>query len=166
MRKSLKLFTVFLIALLLSCAGKEENKEGSFTIKGKSENKSKVVKNENLIASKKIDLKNKGIGPVKSVELVQQIDHSMVELGANVFNQKCTVCHRPDKKFIGPPTAKILERRTPEWVMNMLLNPEEMLKKDPIAKALLVEFYGTPMINQSLTHEEARAILEYHRTLD
>ncbi|MGB5315590.1 MAG: cytochrome c, partial [Robiginitalea sp.] len=59
----------------------------------------------------------------------------------------------------------ILERRTPEWVMNMILAPEQMVKDDPLAKELLIEFNGSPMANQSLTEEQARAVLEYFRTL-
>ena len=77
----------------------------------------------------------------------------------------CLACHRVDKKFIGPAPKGILERRSPEWVMNMILNPEVMVKEDPLAKALLAEFNGAPMANQSLTEEEARAVLEYFRTL-
>ena len=34
--------------------------------------------------------------------------------------------------------------RTPEWIMNMILNPTEMVEKDPLAKELLVEFNGSP----------------------
>jgi len=48
--------------------------------------------------------------------------------------------------------------------MNMILNPDEMVQKDPIAKALLAE-YLSPMANQNLTEEQARAVLEYFRTL-
>jgi hypothetical protein len=50
--------------------------------------------------------------------------------------------------------------------MNMILNPEEMLQKDPLAKALFMEFNGQLMTDQQLTVDEARAILEYFRTLD
>jgi hypothetical protein len=70
-----------------------------------------------------------------------------------------------DKKFIGPAPKGILERRSPEWVMNMILNPEVMVKEDSLAKALLAEFNGAPMANQNLTEEQARAVLEYFRTL-
>jgi len=59
----------------------------------------------------------------------------------------------------------IYERRSPEWVMNMLLNPAEMLKQDPIAKALLEEYNNVMMLNQNLSQEEARSISEYLRTL-
>jgi cytochrome c len=78
---------------------------------------------------------------------------------------KCMACHNPTKKFIGPTPLGVLDRRAPEWVMNMILDPEGMVKNDPVAKQLLIEYNGVPMANQSLTEEEARSILEYFRTL-
>ena len=45
----------------------------------------------------------------------------------------------------------------------MILNPEEMVAKNPEAKKLLAE-YLAPMANQNLTEKEARLILEYFRT--
>jgi hypothetical protein len=47
----------------------------------------------------------------------------------------------------------------------VLLNPTEMLKQDPIAKALLEEYNNVMMLNQNLSQEEARSISEYLRTL-
>ncbi|CEN35583.1 Cytochrome c class I (fragment) [Capnocytophaga canimorsus] len=61
--------------------------------------------------------------------------------------------------------AQITEKRSPEWIMNMILNPEEMLQKDAIAQELLRDYNGVTMSNQHLTQEEARAILEFLRTL-
>lgn len=89
----------------------------------------------------------------------------MATKGEDIFKKMCTACHRVDKKFIGPAPTGILERRTPEWIMNMILNPEEMVQNDPLAKELLIEFNGSPMANQNLTEDEARAVLEYFRTL-
>ncbi len=153
--------------LLLGCGGTEEQKNETIKLRTHQTTATNPsVNNNNVLASQHIDLVNTGIGPVKSVEMTDDIDHSMVERGAAVYNRMCTACHRLDKKFVGPPVKGILERRTPEWVMNMLLNPDEMLKKDPIAKALFEEFYGVPMVNQNLTHDQARAILEYYRTLE
>jgi cytochrome c len=40
-----------------------------------------------------------------------------------------------------------------------------MLKDDPLAKDLFMEFNGSPMSNMNLTEEQARAVLEYFRTL-
>ncbi len=59
----------------------------------------------------------------------------------------------------------VTEKRKPEWIMNMILNPDGMLKDDEEAKKLLAEF-AAPMANQNLTEEQARAILEYFRLKD
>ena len=71
----------------------------------------------------------------------------------------------PERKLIGPALKGIYERRSPEWVMNLLLNPTEVLKQDPIAKALLKEYNNVMMLNQNLEQSEARAIAEYMRAL-
>ena len=108
---------------------------------------------------------NHGVGPIKAFQLSSEIDEALAQKGKEVYEAKCTACHKPDKKFIGPAPKGILEKRTPAWVMNMILNPEEMVQKDPMAKQLLIDFNGSPMANQNLTEEEARAVLEYFRTL-
>lgn len=106
-------------------------------------------------------LENKGIGPIKSVEL-GDISEPLVKQGEEVFKAKCTACHKMEKRYIGPALVGITERRTPEWIMNMILNPDEMVMKDPHARQLLME-YAAPMANQSLTEPEARQLLEYFR---
>lgn len=165
MKNILKIITVIAMAFLMSCGGGEEKKE-EFKLQKKTGTETKTSpKNESVPASERIDLTNKGIGPVKSLELPPEIDQAMVTNGAEIYKKMCTACHRPDKKFIGPAQFGVLERRTPEWIMNMILNPVEMVQKDPLAKALLIEFNGSPMANQNLTEEEARAVLEYFRTL-
>jgi len=165
-----KLVAVLVIALVISCGGDKSKKDTPIkTTQQKEEVKKEEPKVETasaeVKASKKIDLNNKGVGPIKSVKLDSEINQEMVTQGADVFKRMCTACHKPNKKFIGPAPKNILERRTPEWVMNMILNPEEMIKSDPLARELLLEFNGSPMANQNLTEEEARAVLEYFRTL-
>jgi mono/diheme cytochrome c family protein len=110
-------------------------------------------------------MENKGIGPVKSLKLPDTIDQEMAAEGEQIYTQFCTACHKPGEKFIGPAPKDVLTRRSPEWIMNMILNPEQMVKEDPIAKKLLVEYNMAPMANQGLTEEQARKILEYFRTL-
>ena len=153
--------------LLFACGGKEEKKSDSFSIERKKADTEKPVTPpaSDDKASERVDLTNKGVGPITSVELGDEIDQAMADKGKEVYDRMCLACHRVGKKFIGPAPDGILERRTPEWVMNMILNPELMVKEDPLAKDLLVEFNGSPMANQNLSEEEARAILEYFRTL-
>lgn len=165
MKKTLNILIVLMVSLLISCGGKEEKKKEGFSYDKKVTTEETTKKVEKVPASKKIDLTNKGIGPITSLTLNEEVDETMATHGADVFKKMCTACHRTDKKFIGPAPTGILERRSPEWVMNMILNPDEMTQKDPLARALLIEFNGSPMANQSLSEEDARAVLEYFRTL-
>ena len=165
MKLSFKILAISTLTLFLSCGEKDTKKEEKISI-GTTQPKKEEVKKEVVKASETIDLTNKGIGPITSVTLGAEINSAMALKGEEVYKAKCTACHKIGKKFIGPPPNKILERRTPEWVMNMILNPEEMTQKDPLAKQLLIEFNGSPMANQGLTEEEARSILEYFRTLE
>ncbi len=167
MKSILKFLSLFLILLMISCGGEEKKKEskkvkiGSQPIEKKAAPKKTVTK-----PSETIDLTNKGVGPITSVTLSNEIDQAMVTKGADIYKKMCTACHRPDKKFIGPAPKGVMKRRTPEWIMNMILDPEGMVKNDPLAKDLLMEFNGAPMANQNLTEEDARAVLEYFRTLN
>tara|TARA_Y100000022_G_scaffold190563_1_gene190839 strand:+ start:260 stop:481 length:222 start_codon:yes stop_codon:yes gene_type:complete len=68
--------------------------------------------------------------------------------------------------YIGPAMSGILERRSPEWIMNMILNPIQMLEEDSIAIELLERYNFEYMYNQNLLEEEAREILEYFRIID
>jgi len=110
-------------------------------------------------------MSNKGIGPVKEVVLGEP-DHAMAADGEKIFKQLCSACHKPEEKFIGPAPKGIMTRRSPEWIMNMIINPEEMVKYDPVAKQLLIDYNLAPMANQNVTEEQARKILEYFRTLE
>ena len=117
--------------------------------------------------SKGIDpLENKGVGPIINVTLEDKVNISMAKSGEKLFNQLCTSCHIINEDYIGPAMSGILDRRTPEWIMNMILNPIQMLKEDPIAIELLEKYNFEYMYNQNLLEEEAREILEYFRLLD
>jgi cytochrome c oxidase cbb3-type subunit 3 len=107
-------------------------------------------------------MSDKGVGPITELVL-GEIDQSLVTTGKNLFVTKCSACHKIDKRFVGPGLRGVTERRSPEWIMNMILDPDKMVKENPAAKQLLAE-YLSPMANQSLTETEARAILEYFRT--
>ena len=147
--------SIVLTLSLISCGGADKSKKDA-----PAEAVAKEVKSE---ASSTDPMSNMGIGPISSVTL-GEIDPAMVTEGEAVFKAKCTACHKISKKFVGPALKGITQRRSPEWIMNMTMNPEEMIKKDPIAIQLLAEANGAPMANQNLTEEEARALLEYFRT--
>lgn len=105
---------------------------------------------------------NKGVGPISSIEL-GEIDNALADSGKELYKTNCTACHKFGKRYIGPALKGVTTRRSPEWIMNMILNPDGMVVEDPIAMALLAE-YNAPMSNQQLSEEDARAILEFFRT--
>ena len=167
MKSTLKLFTLLLTLFIFSCGGGESEKKEDTKVKlKKQKTEKKVEATKATKPSETIDLTNKGVGPITSLTLPAEIDQAMVTKGADVYKKMCTACHKIGKKFIGPPPNGVFKRRTPEWVMNMILDPEGMVANDPLAKALLMEFNGAPMANQNLSEEDARAVLEYFRTLN
>jgi len=158
--KTMKTFIFSLLSLavmLVSCNSSEKKSEPGYGVKKESP----TPKTEASTDFRD----NKGVGPVTSVTLGENIDTALAEEGKTIYANLCMACHKPDQKFIGPAPKGIFERRSPEWIMNMILNPEGMVKEDPIARKLLMEFNGAPMANQNLTEEQARAVLEYFRTL-
>lgn len=156
--------------IAFSCGEKKEDKEADgFRIERKSSqatNTAETPESDKVKASERVDLTNKGVGPITSVKLDAEVNQDLAKEGETIYNQMCLACHKVGKRFIGPAPNGILERRTPEWVMNMILAPEKMVKEDPLAKDLLMEFNGSPMANQGLTEDQARAVLEYFRTLN
>ncbi len=163
MKRSIYPLALILSFLMVSCGGEEKKKEDKFTYQTQKESTSGTTAKET--SSTPIDMDNQGIGPISDFSFEDGIDNELAATGEALFKAKCTACHKPVQKFIGPGMKDIYERRNPTWVMNILLNPDEMLQKDPIAKALLEEYNGVLMINQNLTEDEARAISEYFRTL-
>lgn len=106
-----------------------------------------------------------GIGPVKEVVELGELDPELAAQGKEVYEAKCTACHKPNERYIGPASDEILDRRSPAYIMNMIMNPDEMTKKHPEGIKMMQE-YMAPMPYQNVTIEQARAIVEYFRTLD
>lgn len=104
-----------------------------------------------------------GIGPVRDMELAA-VDPALAAEGEASFQLKCSACHKLGERFVGPDLAEVLDRRRPEFVMNMILNANEMVQKHPVVRELLAQYY-TPMTVQVTEREEARSILEYLRTV-
>ena len=105
-----------------------------------------------------------GIGPITRIDL-DPIDAALASDGERLFQAYCTACHKLDDRYAGPPLAGVTRQRTPEFVMNMILNPSEMVDKHPDVRAMLAEYYS-PMPVLGLSTEQARAILEYLREVD
>lgn len=105
-----------------------------------------------------------GIGPVTEVVVLPaSIDEDLAHEGQEEFEMKCAACHHMGERFVGPALGDVTSRRSPAFIMNMILNPQEMVEQHPVGKELLAQ-YMSFMPNQGITRENARAILEYLRT--
>lgn len=156
-----KILTILALgALIVGCGEKKEEKKDGFEM-----NRTKKEVKADDEAGVPVDLSNKGVGPIKSMSFDANIDADLAAQGEAKYNAICTACHMAEQRMIGPALKGVYDRRSPEWVMNMILNPDGMLKEDPIAKALLKEYNNAVMLNQNLSEEEARAVAEYLRTL-
>lgn len=138
-----------LIALSISCSNGDNRKSAS---------KDKAKSTNELTA---FQLKN-GIGPFTKKINLKEIDPDLAAKGQKIFEEKCSACHKAAERYVGPQLDDMLQRRTPEYILNMMLNPEEMVKRHPEAKKMLAKFF-TPMPNQNVAREDAIAILEYIR---
>jgi len=142
---------IIAVFILMSCGGGE-----------KTESETASAPKASEVGLSKDQLEH-GVGPIKKFTL-GPADAAIAVKGKEVFDVKCVACHKIDERLVGPPLKGVLDRRSPAFILNMVLNPDEMVKKHPEVQKMLAQYY-VPMTFQNVTEEEARAILEYLRTL-
>lgn len=135
------------LALVAGCGGGSDNA---------TEQVPATTENSATPATPAVD---KGIGPIDHVD-VSTLTDADASQGAEIFQAKCTPCHKVEERYIGPALSGVTKRRAPEWIMNMILNPDVMVRENETAKGLLAE-YLAPMTNQNLTPDEAKAVLAF-----
>jgi len=156
-----KLLSILAIgALIASCGEKKEEKKEGFEMNRTKTEKKAVAESEGV----PVDMDNDGVGPFKDITFADEIDADMAAKGKAKF-PVCAACHMAEQRLIGPALKGVYERRSPAWVMNMIIAPDKMLKEDPIAIALLKEYNNSIMAPLGLNEEDTRAIAEYLRTL-
>lgn len=108
----------------------------------------------------------RGKGKFMTVDIPTKLDAAMAANGEKVFDVKCSSCHKvTDEKLVGPGWKGVTQRHKPEWILNFITNPDEMIDKDPKAQAML-EICMVRMPNQNLKDEDARALYEFMRKND
>ena len=148
------LLTLGVIAVLFGCSSESQNK---------SEVSSDQAQMSVATASSN---DGRGVGPAQTVTLDAALNDEMIARGKAIYEMKCQACHRLDaQRVVGPGWKGLSDRRKPEWIINMIVNVDEMLAKDETAQKLLEE-YLTKMPNQNVSMDEARDILEFIRHND
>lgn len=157
--KTLTVLASLMIAAIFSSCGGEE--------KAKTETTAQEEPKSMVADPAAYDPKRgEGKFTAESLALSEKLDEAQAKTGEDVSNVKCSSCHKmSDEKLVGPGWSGVTKRRTGEWIMNFITNPDPMIDKDPEAQAML-ELCLVRMPNQSLTDGDARAILEYMRKND
>jgi cytochrome c len=107
---------------------------------------------------------DKGIGPFKNFK-PGPVDYSKAKIGKQSFTEKCTACHSLDKVVLAPALGNITKLRTPEFILNMIVNPSGMQKSNEEIKKQMKKFNNLPMTDQKISQEEAKNIYEYLRSV-
>lgn len=156
--KSVKVLLMAVLAVgVMACSGGEQNDNAGQTASGN--NQPAATNSDDQLTAWQAE---HGVGPITENLTLGALDPKMAERGLAIFDTKCAACHKLDERYVGPALGDVLNHRKPEYVMNMILDPEKMIKLHPEAKKMLAQFY-TPMPNQNVTQEEARDVLEYLR---
>ncbi len=141
---------LWLLALLLwNCGGAEKRAESPET------DDSVLLKQEEIHGTE-----------VKKVDLSTPLNQAMVKTGQEIYDMKCSACHRLNsERLVGPGWEGVTSKRTPEWIINMITNVDMMLETDPEAQKMLEECL-VRMPNQNVEPDQARGILEFMRNND
>lgn len=155
--RSLTLAALLAAASLSACGAKTEEGEA----KSEGSEQHEAAEGEDQLTAFQLE---HGIGPItEAMTLPATIDKAMAAEGEKIFQQKCSACHKMGEKYVGPALGEVTTRRAPAFIMNMILNPQEMIEKHPVIKPLVQETMSF-MANQGLTQDQARQVLEYLRT--
>lgn len=160
MKKFIIIASLAISAILISCGGEEKKSTDSQT--ANADETQTTGKSPDSYDPKR----GEGKYTTESLALTDKIDETTATAGQNAADVKCGSCHKySEEKLVGPGWKGVTTRRTPEWIMNFITNPDPMIDKDPEAQAML-ELCLVRMPNQNLSDDEARHILEFMRKND
>lgn len=93
-----------------------------------------------------------------------EINAEIARSGESLFQSSgCIGCHTVGGgRLTGPDLQGVTERRSLDWFVAMVINPDSMLREDPAARELFAE-YMTPMMNLGVNADEAASLYEYLR---
>jgi mono/diheme cytochrome c family protein len=148
-------FLLVIVSLLASCR-EHRNKTAKH---------STAIEMDNDTAAYNLQ-RGKGKWFAGKLQLSEHIDKAMAAEGERIAAEKCSACHKTNEETnVGPGWKGVTRRRSPEWIMNYISHPQEMIDKDPRLKELL-DKCSVRMPDLNLTDVQARQILEFLRKND
>lgn len=155
--KKIIFFSAMVVSLLMACRDNGDKTNDSAT------NKTNEAAGDS--ASYSIQ-RGHGKWNAENLKIGETIDPVMAAEGEKIATEKCGTCHKITADTeIGPGWKGVTSRRSPEWIMNFITNPEGMIDKDPELKALWEKCY-VRMPDLNITDVQARQVLEFLRKND
>jgi len=96
---------------------------------------------------------------ITPLSLLAQNDTS--KSGRKLFNDKCTACHKFDKKLVGPPLEGVSQKHKATWLRAWLKNSNEFIKSgDEHANLVYNEYNKIPCLT-NLNEKDTEKVLAY-----
>ena len=159
MKKLLILAFTFSALAIASCGGGDDKNESAETPSEPA---------QSMLPTKESYDPHRGEGKwtAENIGLAAAPDAAKADAGKKIAEVKCQSCHKmTDERLVGPGWKGVTSRHKPEWIMNFITNPDPMIDKDPKLQAQL-ELCLVRMPNQSITDDDAKALVEYMRQND
>lgn len=151
MKSILHVLTILLIIAIFQACGGDSS--------GSSSDKTNAPEAKQELTAFELE---HGVGPITEKITLGPISEELVNKGRTIYEMKCEACHNMTGRMVGPALGDVLDHRTPEFVMNMVLRPSRMLNEHPEGQAMLRE-YMVAMPFQNVSQDDARAIVEFLR---
>ena|SRR3989338_5058528 len=100
--------------------------------------------------------------------LVVGCNLALAASGEEIFKAKCALCHTyGEGNKIGPDLKGVTKKRKPDWLKNMIKDPQGWVAKDAEAKKLFEEFKKIPMVVvPALKDDEIKAVIDFLKKKD
>ena len=108
MNIKLSVMLTLIVLLFIGCGGEKNTEETT------------AAKTTNPGGFTDFEMEN-GIGPIKAKVQLAPINPVKAKMGKDIFDLKCGPCHKIDERFVGPSQRYTADRRTPEYILNMIL---------------------------------------------
>lgn len=103
-----------------------------------------------------------GIGPITERVTLNEADSELAQRGKMIFDSLCIACHQLDAVVTAPRLRNTANNRSPEFILNYILNPEEMSQRHPVGQQLAIEYPGVKS-RLGIERDDAFALLDYLR---
>ncbi len=121
------------------------------------ENESGDAKQQVPTPAERVAVLDQGPRAVQTVKL----NDSLANRGRVLFDDKsCSDCHTLGEAEMAPDLLGVLDRRTEDWLMMQITQPEWMNEHDPITRQLISDF-DLEMIETGVEGADAKALLHF-----